>query len=200
MIVQKSFDDSDGTYGYRRVHTDLVAWGVAAGPELVRSVMRELGLEPCQPKPWRFSLTEGDGQEHDIPDLVRRDFTAAAPGEKMVGDITCISTWRGWLYLATVIDCHTKEVIGWATGDNYKTPLIETAIEMAVRNCPLAENAIFHSDRGSNYVSAVRRDAEEIQPPAVRRPHRDLLRQCDGGIVLRRPEERARSQDSVSHP
>jgi hypothetical protein len=50
--------------------------------------MRELGLEPCQPRPWRVSLTEGDGQEHDIPDLVARDFTADAPGRKMVGDIT----------------------------------------------------------------------------------------------------------------
>ena len=94
LYVQKSFDDSDGTYGYRRVHTDLVAWGVPAGPELVRSVMRELGLEPCQPRPWRLSLTEGDGQEHDIPDLVNRDFTADVPGEKMVGDITYISTLR----------------------------------------------------------------------------------------------------------
>jgi transposase InsO family protein len=99
LIVKKSFDDSDGTYGYRRVHADLVAWGVAGGPELVRSVMRELGLEPCQPRPWRFSLTEGDGREHDIPGLVKRDFTAGAPGEKMVGDITCIPMWQGWLYV-----------------------------------------------------------------------------------------------------
>ena len=153
-VRQKSFGESDGTYGYRRVHADLVAWGVPAGPELVRSLMRELGLEPCQPRPWRFSLTEGDGQEHDIPDLVTRDFTAEAPGEKMVGDITYIPTWEGWLYLATVIDCHTKEVIGWAADDNYKTPLIEKAIEMAARNRPLAGKAIFHSDRGSNYTSA----------------------------------------------
>jgi putative transposase len=152
-VVKKSFDESDGTYGYRRVHTDLVAWGVPAGPELVRSVMRELGLEACQPRPWRFSLTEGDGQEHDIPDLVKRDFTVGTPGEKMVGDITCIPTWQGWLYLAAVTGCHTKEVIGWATGDNYKTPLIETAIEMAARNYPLAGNAIFHSGRGSSYTS-----------------------------------------------
>ena len=64
-----------------------------------------------------------------------------------------IPTWEGWLYLATVIDCHTKEVIGWAAGDNYKTPLIEKAIEMAARNHPLAGKAIFHSDRGSNYTS-----------------------------------------------
>ena len=154
LVVKKSFDESNETYGYRRVHADLVAWGVPGGPELVRSVMRELGLEPCQPRPWRFSLTEGDGQEHDIPDLVNRDFTASAPGDKTVGDITYISTWQGWVYLATVIDCYTKEVIGWAIGDNYKTPLIEQAIGMAARNHSLADKAIFHTDRGSNYTSA----------------------------------------------
>ena len=153
LYVRKSFEDSDDTYGYRRVHADLVAWGVPAGPELVRSLMRDLGLESCQPRPWRISLTEGDGQVHDIPDLVNRDFTADAPGGKMVGDITYIPTWQGWLYLATVIDCYSKEVIGWATGGNYKTPLIEKAIGMAARNRSLAGNAVFHSDRGSNYTS-----------------------------------------------
>jgi putative transposase len=153
LYIRKSFDDSSETYGYRRVHADLDAWGVPAGPELVRSIMRELGLEPCQPKPWRFSLTEGDGQEHGIPDLVNRDFAADTPGEKMVGDITYISTWAGWVYLATVIDCCTKAVIGWAIDDNYRTPLIEQAIEMAARNHSLADKAIFHTDRGSNYTS-----------------------------------------------
>jgi transposase InsO family protein len=153
LAVRKSFGESDGTYGYRRVHADLAAWGVAAGPELVRSVMRELDLVPCQPRPWRFSLTEGDGQEHAIPDLVNRDFTAGAPGEKMVGDITYISTWAGWVYLATVIDCYTKAVIGWAIDGNYKTPLIQRAIEMAARSHSLAAKAIFHTDRGSNYTS-----------------------------------------------
>jgi putative transposase len=153
LIVEKSFYESNETYGYRRVHADLVAWGVPAGQELVRSVMRELDLVPCQPKPWRFSLTEGDGQEHDIPDLVNRDFTADAPGEKMVGDITYISTWQGWVYLATVIDCYSKRIVGWAIDDNYKTPLIEQAIAMAARNNQLAPKAIFHSDRGSNYTS-----------------------------------------------
>ena len=56
--------------------------------------------------------------------------------------------------MATVIDCHTKAVIGYATDDNYKTPLIEEAIRMAARNYPLEYDAIFHSDRGSNYTSA----------------------------------------------
>jgi putative transposase len=153
LYVQKSFDDSDGTYGYRRVHADLAGWGIACGPELVRSMMRELGLEPCQPKPWRHCLTEADGMAASIPDLVDRDFSAEAPGQKMVADITYIPTWEGWIYLATVIDCHTKAVIGWAMDDNYKTPLIESAIEMAACNHRLAEDAIFHSDRGSNYTS-----------------------------------------------
>jgi len=153
LYIQKSFDDSNETYGYRRVRADLAAWDLPCGPELVRSIMREMCLVPCQPKPWRFSLTEGDGQEHDIPDLVNRDFTADAPGVKMVGDITYIPTWQGWLYLATVIDCHTKELVGWAMDDNYKTPLVSQAIEMTVRNHDLAGKAIFHSDRGSNYTS-----------------------------------------------
>jgi transposase InsO family protein len=59
--------------------------------------------------------------------------------------ITYIETWEGWVYLATVIDCHTKAVVGWAMADNYKTPLIERAIEMAARNHQLADWAIFHS-------------------------------------------------------
>lgn len=154
LLITKSFEDSDGTYGYRRVHADLTAWGVACGPELVRDLMRELDLQACQPRPWRHSLTENDGRAGPIPDLVNRDFTADTPGKKMVGDITYIPTWEGWVFLATVIDCHTKAVTGWAMDDNYKTPLIEAAIKMAARNHPLSEDAIFHSDRGSNYTSA----------------------------------------------
>jgi putative transposase len=116
--------------------------------------MRELGLVACQPRPWRHSLTDADDQPAPIPDLVRRDFSAQAPGSKMVGDITYIPTWEGWIYLATVIDCYTKAVIGWAIGDNYKTPLITAAITMAARNHTISPGAIFHSDRGSNYTSA----------------------------------------------
>jgi hypothetical protein len=70
----QSFEDSDGTYGYRRVHADLVDWGMRCGPELVRSLIPKLGLEPCQPKPCQFSLTDNDGQTHHFPDLVQRDF------------------------------------------------------------------------------------------------------------------------------
>jgi putative transposase len=153
LLITKAFEDSDGTYGYRRIASQLARWGVAAGLELVRALMRELGLVACQPRPWRPSTTQ-QGAAGPIPDLVNRDFTAAAPGEKMVGDITYIPTWEGWLYLATVIDCATRKVVGWAMDDNYRTPLITTAIEMAARNLALPPGAVFHSDRGSNYTSA----------------------------------------------
>jgi transposase InsO family protein len=153
LLIGKVFTDSDGTYGHRRVHAQLARWGEQCTPELVRALMRGLGLVACQPRPWRHSLTEA-GPCGPIPDLVARDFTADAPGVKMVGDVTYIPTWEGWLFLATVIDCHTKAVIGWAMDDNYKTPLISAAIDMAVRNHTIQPRAIFHSDRGSNYTSA----------------------------------------------
>lgn len=153
LKVKAIFEANNEEYGYRRVHQVLARGGEDCCPELVRSVMRELGLQPCQPKPWRHSLTEQDGQAGPIPDLVNRDFTAEKPGEKMVGDITYIETWQGWLYLATVIDCATRKIIGWAMEDHYKTPLIVSAIEMAARNLELPEGAVFHSDRGSNYTS-----------------------------------------------
>jgi putative transposase len=153
LLITKAFDDSDGTYGYRRIWWQLARWGAHAGLELVRALMRELGLVACQPRPWRPSTTK-QGQAGPIPDLVNRDFSAAVPGGKMVGDITYIPTWEGWLFLATVIDCASRKVIGWAMDDNYRTPLITAAIEMAARSLDLPEDAIFHSDRGSNYTSA----------------------------------------------
>jgi putative transposase len=153
ILITDTFRASDETYGYRRVHAQLARTGVACSPELVRAIMRELGLQPCQPRPWRTGLTEQDGHEHHIPDLVARDFTAEQPGQKLVGDITYIPTWEGWLYLATVIDCHTKMVIGYAMDDNYKTPLISQALRRAAHNTTCTPDAIFHSDRGSNYTS-----------------------------------------------
>jgi len=151
--IRALFKVNDSAYGYRRMHAALARGGERCGPELVRALMRELGLVPCQPRPWRPSTTR-QGAAGPIPDLVNRDFTAAAPGEKMVGDITYIPTWQGWVYLATVIDCATRKIAGWAMDDNYQTPLITAAIEMAARNLDLPPDAIFHSDRGSNYTSA----------------------------------------------
>jgi putative transposase len=152
VLVASVFDDSDGTYGYRRVHAELARKQVACSPELVRSVMRDLDLYPCQPKPFRPTTTT-PGDATAVPDLLGRDFTAEAPGTKLVGDITYIPTWHGWAYLATVIDCATKACIGWAIADHMRTDLVVAALDMAARNYDLADGCIFHSDRGTQYMS-----------------------------------------------
>jgi putative transposase len=150
--IKALFEASDGTYGYRRLHQALLDSGERVSLELVRQLMRELGLVACQPRPWRSTTVQGD--EHTTtPDLVGRDFTAEAPGRKLVGDITYIRTWAGWLYLATVIDCFNREVIGYAMADHMRTSLVSDALAMAARNHRLAVDCIFHSDRGTQYTS-----------------------------------------------
>ena len=153
VLVQAIFDASDGTYGYRRIHAALLRQGEDCGPELVRDIMRELGLVPCQPRPWRPTTTQPGAGAEIIPDLVGRDFTADAPGTKLVGDITYLPTWQGFCYLATVIDCCTKECIGYAIADHMRAELVIDALRMAARNYQLQPEAIFHSDHGSNYTS-----------------------------------------------
>lgn len=151
--IRVIFAESDETYGYRRVHRQLGRDGVEAGPELVRHIMVEAGLVACQPRP--FKVTTQPGPDVDAPaDLVERDFTAEAPGTKLVGDITYISTWGGWVYLATVIDCYSKMVIGYAMADHMRTSLVTDALDMARANHGLVEGCIFHSDRGSQYTSS----------------------------------------------
>jgi putative transposase len=137
-LIKAIFEHSDQTYGYRRVHAHLVRQGELVSPELVRELMRDLDLVACQPRPWRPTTTV-PGDHGPIPDLVKRDFAATAPGEKMVGDITYIQTWEGWLYLATVIDCHTKACIGYAMANHLRTDLVIDALAMAARNYPLVD-------------------------------------------------------------
>ena len=151
-LIQEIFDDNHGTYGYRRVHAALARRGVAVSPELVRALMRRLGLVACQPRPWRRT-TIADPAAPATPDLVGRNFTADAPGTKLVGDITYIPTWEGWLYLATVIDCYSKKVIGWALSEQMKTSLVVRAMTMALGAGGIAAGCIFHSDRGTQYTS-----------------------------------------------
>ena len=152
--VRRFFQASDGTYGYRRIHADLVDEGTECSPELVRQIMRAEGLVACQPRPFRVT-TEADAlAAADMPDLVGRDFTADRPGVKFVGDITYIHTWQGFVYLATVIDCYSKKVVGWSIADHMRAELVETALKNATATTAIEPLAIFHSDRGSVYTSA----------------------------------------------
>lgn len=156
--VQAAFAAGRGTYGVRRVHAVLQRSHdrevASASPKLVRSVMAELGLTAYQPRAYKTTTQPDPDQPAAPADLVGRDFTADQPGTKLVGDITYLRTWTGWLYLATVIDCCTRQVIGWSMATHMRTSLICDAITMAAGRGGLQPGAIFHSDRGSQYTSA----------------------------------------------
>ena len=149
--VKKVFKASNGVYGYRKVHAELRRLRIEIGPELVRRLMADLGLVSCHPRPWRMTTIQGEGS--GPVDLLGRDFTAPAPGQRFVGDITCIPTWEGWVYLATVIDLCSREVVGWAMADHMRASLVCDAISMAHHRRPITVGAIFHSDRGCQYTS-----------------------------------------------
>lgn len=150
-LIKTIFKNSKQTYGCRRVRFELGKAGVHVGVGLVRRVMAEQDLVACQPRPWRTTTLQGE--DRGPADLVGGNFSAEAPGDRFVGDITYIRTWAGWLYLATMIDLATREVVGWATADHMRTSLVTDAVAMAVRNGRTNRGAVFHSDRGSQYTS-----------------------------------------------
>lgn len=160
--VRAAFEAGRGTYGVRRVHAIL---GRSDDPEvatvslgLVRHLMAELGLHACQPRAYRVTTLPGDPTaerlEPEVGDHLGRDFTSDAPGCRLVGDITYVRTWTGWLYLATVIDCHSRAVVGWAMAEHMRASLVCEALSMAATNVQFAPDVVFHSDRGSQYTSS----------------------------------------------
>lgn len=156
--VQVAFDAGRGSYGVRRVHAVLARSTdpqvASVSLKMVRSVMAERDLHACQPRAYKVTTVQDGSVAPTIPDLLHRDFSSEVPGAKLVGDITYIPTWQGWLFLATVLDCHTKAVIGWAMAEHMRTDLICDAVTMAATHTQLPAGAIFHSDRGTQYTSA----------------------------------------------
>ena len=153
VLIKDVFEDSDGTYGYRRIQVVLERRGVRADGSTIRAIMRDLGLKAAQPRA-KVRTTVPAQDLGERPDLLGRDFTADEPGKKLCGDITYVKTWAGFIYLATVLDCCTKKVVGYAMGDRMRTSLVCQAIDMAVRRRPVERGVtVFHSDRGSQYTS-----------------------------------------------
>jgi putative transposase len=151
--VARVFEDSRQTSGCRRVAAQLGRGGHEASVGMVADLMRELGLAAVQPRAYKRTTVPG---EHPvvIPDLIGRDFTATEPGVRLVGDITYLKTGQGWLYLATVLDLATRMVVGWQMATHMRTSLIVDALAMAIEGGHVRPDAIFHSDRGTQYSSA----------------------------------------------
>lgn len=156
--AQRSHGDSHGTYGYRRVHRDLIEdHQIACCRETVRHVMGDLGL--CGRHKRRFVKTTDSNHDEPIAtNRLQRDFAATRPNQKWLADITYIRLVEGWLYLAVVLDCFSRRIVGWSLSRTIDAALVCAALEMALRRrCP-QDDLVHHSDRGVQYASQAFRD------------------------------------------
>jgi putative transposase len=140
------------TYGSPRIYRDLRADGVAVGRKRVERLMRQDGLSGTV-KRRRGQTTIRVPGVRVAEDLVKRDFRPPAPDQLWVADITYLRTWQGWLYLAVVVDCFSRRVVGWALEDNMRAELVVDALERALQRRRPQRGLVHHSDQGSQYVS-----------------------------------------------
>jgi putative transposase len=137
------------------VHAELrLEDGVLVGRKRVERLMRLAGLSG-QIKRRRGRTTIRVQGVRTAPDLVERDFNPATVNRLWCADITYIRTWEGWLYLASVMDCYSRRIVGWAMADHLHAELVVDALEMAVARRHPARSVIHHSDQGGQYVSLV---------------------------------------------
>lgn len=142
---------SDGTYGAPRLLGDLRDMGLPVGQKRVARLMRQGGLVGVSRRRGVCTTRRGP-TEHAAADLVQRDFTATAPNQLWVADITYVPTWAGFLYLAVVLDAWSRRVVGWAMATHVQTDLVLAALNMAITQ-RRPTGVIHHSDHGGQYTA-----------------------------------------------
>ena len=147
------------SYGSPRVHKELVARGKVCSENTVAELMRRHGLAARSRR--KFKATTDSS--HSLPvaeNLLNREFEQDAPDRVWLADITYIWTLEGWLYLAAVLDAHSRRIVGWSMSDRLHSRVVIDALGMALgRRCPdQAASLLHHSDRGSQYASRAYRD------------------------------------------
>jgi len=144
--------ESRSTYGTRRVRAALSHRGITVSRKRVARLMQMLGLSGLQPKRFKRTTIRVPGVRV-ADDLVDRAFQAAAPNELWCADIKYVRTWQGWLYLAAVMDCYSRRIVGWSMRGDLEAELVLEALEMAVARRRPTPGLVHHSDQGSQYVS-----------------------------------------------
>jgi putative transposase len=140
------------TYGARRVHAQLAHDGFRVGRKRVERLMRRAGLSGLVRRRRSRTTIRVPGVRC-APDLVERHFRPPAPDRLWVADITYVRTREGWIYLACVLDCYSRRVVGWSVADHTRSQLVVDALEMAVARRKPQAGLVHHSDQGSQFVS-----------------------------------------------
>jgi transposase InsO family protein len=151
--IQAAYEQSRGTYGYRRIHAALRAKGIGCGIQRVRRLMQQHGL--CARRKSRYRTTTDSHHRLPIaPNHLARQFSASAANQKWVSDITFVATQEGWLYLCVTLDLFSRRVVGWAMETSLHRELGLKALRMAlVRRRPPA-GLLHHSDQGVQYANS----------------------------------------------
>ncbi len=147
-------DGHDDTYGSPRMTDELARRGHCVNHKRVERLMALYGLYAQDGRRKKCRTTIPDVSAPPLPDLVKRDFSVGAPGERSCGDITYVPTNEGWLYVADVEDIGSRRIVGFAMAEHMRTELVASAMDMAiaVRGGDV-EGTIFHHDRGAQYMS-----------------------------------------------
>ena len=153
-LIVEVFDESRRTYGAPRIAKRLRRKrGQPVATKRVARLMGELGLRGLSRGSKRRGTTVQDTAALAAPDLVRRDFTAAAPDHVWVADITYVRCYDGWLYLAIVMDLFSRKIVGWSMRASLEAEIVSDALAMAVARRRPTTAVVHHSDRGSQYTS-----------------------------------------------
>ena len=152
--LKAEFAASGKIYGSRRLSAVLCAQGLRTGRHRVRRLMREHGLRAL----WRRKFVHTTDSGHALPvsaNVLARRFNPSGPNQAWVSDITYIRTRSGWLYLAVVLDLYARKVVGWAMAPTMHAELVCAALQLAIAQRQPTPGLIVHSDRGSQYASAL---------------------------------------------
>jgi putative transposase len=150
--------NSEKRYGSPRVADQLWKEGWKISERTVGIIMREQNLRSCMSRKFKVVTTDSNHDLPVAPNLLNRDFRAKAPNKKWVADITYIPCREGKLYLASIMDLYTKQIVGWRLSDRMTTDLVMDALDQAYKAKKPKKGLIHHSDRGSQYASKEYRD------------------------------------------
>jgi len=151
--IRQVHQASKQPYGSPRIHAELQTLWYGCTQKRVAQLMHLHGIRgQCKQ---RRQVRTTDSQHHFpvAPNLLAQQFTAAAPNQKWLADLTYIPTAEGWLYLAGVMDLYSRKIVGWAMDERMTTDLVTRALHMACRRRQPAPGLLHHSDRGSQDAS-----------------------------------------------
>jgi transposase InsO family protein len=150
--IRHVWDENFSVYGARKVWRQLVRERTAVARCTVERLMREMGLRGAI-RGRKFKTTVPDTSAERPADLVNRQFVASRPNELWVADLTYVATWRGFVYVAFVIDVFARMIVGWRVSSSLRTDLALDALEQALHDRSTGDRLVHHSDRGVQYLS-----------------------------------------------